>query len=361
MRGQGWVVAVSLGAALGYPAWSGADELPAPRDARRLTEPVELMIGAQPITAHGFATAFSLEQVRAFYARELAARGWQMGPMPWLADVEERRAEFERNAQRYAKELAEDPKLAEQASRVRQGFAQFGDAAQLFLYAARGGEHVILNLQPEEGQTLVFVGRWAEGPLQQAEDALGAVERPGSLDAPGASCCVGGAVPHDLQALPSSIPRYPNAQRLAASAPGQAEAGSPVAFEMSVTRDRAEQVAEYFRRQMAYNGWSPEPAPPRDATLASLLPGDAGQAGIEAVELLAFRGPQGRCAISIVQGAPEPVPDLSLVPPEHRQQVEEEAASPADAPRTLFTVMFFETTPFQKALQEFGHEASARP
>jgi hypothetical protein len=148
------VVGLALTALSGVAA---ADDLPLPPDVGTLPQPYQLQIGTQPVAAQGFETSWSLERLRAFYEQALPKRGWRITLMPWMAQVKEQQAEFQRRVEEHQEEIEQDPELKARLEDV--DFSSAEEQMDALIYAVRGTEHLLLNMQPQESGkiTLCFV------------------------------------------------------------------------------------------------------------------------------------------------------------------------------------------------------------
>jgi hypothetical protein len=168
---------------------------------------------------------------------------------------------------------------------------------------------------------MVIANRWQQAPSDPAVLGLASGEgsSAGSAAQPQASleaaagganwpqanpCCTGQSVPQALRQLPTSIPQYPGARPFATGADPQFNAQGGLVSELSVTEDPLHQVQAFYRRQMAFNGWSEMSVPPHEdqdltAAWASM--------GIQMrSEVLVFRNDQASCVIGMTQGLPLP-------------------------------------------------------
>ena len=279
---------------LGY-----AEQFPLPGDVEELPQPYELTLGSRPVQAQGFSTRLSLEQLRAFYEQALPQQGWDIRPLPWAAQFQDKVDELERLMEEQP-ELADDPQVAEQLASIdTEKIEQFMRRA---IYAVRGTEHVLLTINPQGARTLVFVNRWEEpvSGARSSQDAppgfLGVSPADGDARAgwPAVNpCCGDEEVPGALRKLPNSIPRYPNGRLTSTGGSASQRAMS----EMYLTEDAPATIADYYRQQMTYNGWSRIESVPEDQDLGQLI----GQAGLSmSAKALAFRNTHGVCHIVAV-------------------------------------------------------------
>ena len=310
----------------------GADELPAPPDVKAMPQAYSLMMGSQPVKAVGLRTKLPVDQARAFYESALKKQGWVLTPVPWLAESEQQR-EALRKALAEHPEHANDPQATAMLS--EENFQRFQNAAREQLYAVRGKEHLLLAFTPSSDKTLLTITRWegsADNPLGMSQAANPALAQPGVRPSwPAANPCCGGSgeVPQALRTMPSTIPSYPNGRMISSgSAPGGRGRGAM--SETYLTADGADQVADYYRHQMAYNGWteSERPAGISESQAQQLLGPKAGQFRWDS---LSFRDDHGLCTIVVTEyrpteGAPEsplagallPAPEAGRTgPPEH--------------------------------------------
>lgn len=261
-----------------------------------------LVMGSQPVKAAGLRTTLSADQARAFYERALKKQGWTIQPVPWLEESQKQRAALEQRLKEHP-EQASDPNTAAMLS--EENFQRFQNAAKEQLYAARGAEHLLLAFAPSGDKTLLTIARW-EG---EADNPLGLPASPSGAEAaapawPAANPCCGGGdeVPQALRTMPSTIPDYPNG-RLVSSGGAPGGRGRGVRSETYLTADGADQVAEYYRRQMAYNGWTESERSPgmSDAQAQQLLGPQAAQLRWDT---LSFRDDHGLCTIVVTEYHP---------------------------------------------------------
>jgi len=277
-----------------------AEEVPLPADVSKLDEPYEINMGSQPIQVQAFSTQLSAEQLRTFYEAALPKHGWRINLPPWMAQVQKQQEAVKQVVQQHP-ELEQDPAFARQTAGLNSG--KLGEFMRQQIYAARGTERLLLNITPQEGhRNLVFVNRWqAPSGDSQASLPVGpmpAAKAPEETGWPAVNpCCSGESVPTALRTLPNSIPQYPNARMVSTGAAPPSEAGRAAMSEMYRTEDSVDQVVEYYRKHLAYNGWSEMEgmsAPPLDQVLGP-------QAAQVNARMLSFRNDRGMCGVAIVE------------------------------------------------------------
>jgi hypothetical protein len=323
------------------PPLYAAEDLPLPRDVRGLSEPHALAMGSQPIQVQAFTTSLSLEELRAFYLKELPKRGWRVQGVPWMERASERLEDIRKTQEGLAKAKQEHPELAanpelkpkldelnaaeaklellarhfgaatgeaaappelppspEALPAATQGLPelrtdQLRELAGRQIYAVQGEQHLLLHFNPQHERTRVFVNRWEPGSLGDASsDSQSQGVWPGENP-----CCTSDAVPNVLRALPASVPQYPTGRLVTTGASPRLNTGGGSASEMYLTADSVEQAAEFYRRQMAYHGWTETAMPGAAADgLAQRLGPQAQQLH---ATLLAFRSEDAMCAVVI--------------------------------------------------------------
>jgi len=297
-------------ALIGLEGRACADDLPLPPDVKRseLDEPFELILGLQRTDAQAFTTRLSADGVRAFYEQALPKQGWELTSLPWMAQAQQNRDALEQAAKEHP-EWQEDPAISQQLHLMRQGVKAYEQhIGRRSLVAARGAERVFLRFEPQGTGALVLLQRWEESSAQAG--GLGNLSGTGTgLGAQGPlagggqgwplanPCCDGSQVPDTLRRVPHSVPVYPNGRMIAASSSGTG--GAVDAGETYVSSDSIDQVAEFYRRHMAYNGWTPVEMPAPDAALLRQvqgLPADRVRH-----EVLAFRNRQAICGVIVTQ------------------------------------------------------------
>ena len=245
-------------------------------------------------------------------------------------------------------EQARDPAAQRQMQTARERYRALGQEMDRAVYAVRGAERALVMLEAGEQGTDVVI--------QRGEDAgsLGVLgEGPGGASLPGLQatwpeanpCCGGGAVPPQLRKVPQSVPLYPNGRMIAATElPGMP--GSAAMSEIYLSEDSPEQVEDFYRERMAYNGWAPEEiVSPQE--LERALRGGAGAqtAGITS-SMLSFRNERARCSVMVSHYAAGGSPfDPVDLPPEALEQLPPEVAQMAGPERTVIAVNYMELDP----------------
>ncbi|MBI3321996.1 MAG: hypothetical protein HYZ91_07010, partial [Candidatus Omnitrophica bacterium] len=181
------VAAVSYG--LTTLPLAGAEELPLPDDVKALGPGYEIAIGSQPLLARNFATSHSVGEVRAFYHKELAKHGWQVGALPWIEGVRKKQQEFKQALQQHP-DWEHDPALTpEMKTQLRDASTNIDRLTEQMagtLYATRGTDHVWLTMSPDAEGTVVAVAQWEGGSSHPF------LERTAELDQPSETSPLGG-------------------------------------------------------------------------------------------------------------------------------------------------------------------------
>lgn len=235
MKRAAWVL--GLVCILAGPAWAES-VIPLPADAVPFPRAVKVELAETPIDVKSFTVTQSVEELRAFYEQALPKAGWRISPLPWQTHQDTVIEHFEDVAKEHP-EAAADPTFASR----RDELARAATDLRAQLHAAKGQEHVILNMLADGPQTTVYMNRWT-GAASWMQPASG---RPST--APANVCCTGASVSGPL---PFSLPAYPGATVVAKSTSSE-DSGDVVLL----TNDSAEQAVVFYRKQMAYNGWTP--------------------------------------------------------------------------------------------------------
>ncbi len=315
LRSGLWAIMVMM--LLAVPA-VGGEELPLPPDVQATPRPYTLVMGSQPVQAVGLRTTLSIEQARSFYEKALAKHGWTILEVPWLGESEKQR-EALRKAVAEHPEKADDPQVTAVLS--NDNLQRVRAAARQQLYAVNGSDHVLVGFSQSGNATLLTLARWtgsAENPL-----AVPASGQPTGTSPtwPAANpCCAGAGVPGALRQLPSSIPAYPTG-RMITTGTGPVGAGKrAVMAETYLTADSTDQVVDYYRHHMAYNGWTEVEGGSQSssAEMEQLLGPRAGQFKWTS---LTFQDDRGMCSVVVTEyrpteggGGPAESPLLMLVP-----------------------------------------------
>ncbi len=339
-------IAVSCAVLLSFGQTSRAEELPLPIGVSKLHKPRELVMGSQPVKMTGYSTDWSLEQLRKFYEQELPKRGWRIEPLPWLEQVRQQREKLDKAIKEHQTEIESNPDLKKQVETVRGSSPKLEEMMRRQMYAAKGKDRVLLNFTSANNKqkTVVYINQW-EGPVfaggLQAENAafmgMGSAQALSPLptlgssgDAAGSSpgapgsgpaggqwpqanpCCGGQRVPQALRKMPSSVPTYPNGRIVATGAAPSSNSSSAV-NEMFMTEDSVEQVSEFYRSQMVYNGWSADETSEKSLIQARQMLGP--QADRLNMKLLTFKSGDAQCGIAIVEniGNPSNMPGLQSI------------------------------------------------
>lgn len=319
-----------------------------------LDEPFELVLGAQPTKVQVYASRISADGLRRFYEQALPKAGWTVNVLPWMSQVQEASRRMEEELAQHPEKLREEG-MGQQVQLARTQLRAFEEHMQNAIYAVRGSERLLLRFMPEAGQTVVGIHRWEADSsgvdpftwLQGPGGGPAGPQGPEQLNWPHANpCCSGQGVPNDLRRMPQSVPRYPNGRIVSSGAgPGQAEGGQAV-MEFYSSPDPVEQVVEFYRTQMAYNGWQLQP------TSSSLTgPGDDfdGTAASFKTEMLKFRNERALCLIGASQywGLPGDDRYRNLLPPEYLESLPPEVAEMMrpGAEQTVIVVHYMELDP----------------
>ena len=287
--------------------------IPMPQEASPLSETHEVRVGSGILEVQGFATTMDLASLEAFYEKALPKAGWRIEPLPWQAQQTHITTELE-HTMKMDRAAAADPKLREHLRRSQE--AQ--EALRQELYASQGREHVILHFMPfGSGQMAVFINRWT-GDAEWMASGLGATSSPMAswLNQPNV-CCSGQEIPDSQGSLPFGIPRYPGAKLLSKSTPKSGDSASL----LLKTPDAGGAVADFYRKQMAYNGWEPFDIGERVSQMAS----EGATAGApKPPEVLMYRNARQLCGLTIQVGSAH---EASAAP------------SSGEPPGTLVTIM----------------------
>ncbi|MDP3703526.1 MAG: hypothetical protein Q8R78_04000, partial [Candidatus Omnitrophota bacterium] len=198
--------------------------LPLPPGVAPLAQGTTIDVGATALDVDSFVTAMQEQPLIEFYQRALPKAGWRVEPLPWQAQQDQ----ATKRVEKALKEHRQAPEAAQsKLKQLSEEFEQTSRDIQRQIYATRGSEHVIVNLWPAEKGTIVFINHWSGdrswmgGPVPNGRRSTPA---PASPDSGGwlqeNVCCSGEEVPGlSGEALPMSVPRYPNAKAIARSTP----------------------------------------------------------------------------------------------------------------------------------------------
>ncbi len=232
---------------------ASTDEIPLPKDVKQPTPPYEAMIGSQRVTMQAFRTKLPVDELRNFYTRALADKGWRVEALPWQTSLEQRVTTLTEVQEKVPNWLdyANDPRAKEYLS--PENIQQMQDTAQRAIHAVRGDEHVLLNLYPGEELTGVYVKRWRGTLVNPSAGGPDAGQQPSASSWPATNtCCSGDSVPADSRKLPPSIPDFPRARMIAVtSEPGT----SSITSALYLSDAPVQEVLDFYRARMAYNGW----------------------------------------------------------------------------------------------------------
>ena len=340
-----------------YAASAGAADLPVPPDATGVGPAADMVLGEQPIKAQEFVSKLSVEQVRAFYERELPKRGWTLRALPWMAQMEAMHGKLAEELKRRP-ELRDDPATAGQIAMAQRGYEMLNAHMRGALYAGQDAHRLLLNFHQEEEGTVISVSRWDETatigetfagrPVSQAPSApLGSAT--GAPSWPEANpCCSGAAVPPSLRQLPSSVPQYPTGRMVSTGAVPTLAGVQQAATELYLTTDTADAVSVFYTEHMGYNGWAPVELPGAAVSDAEQLA--ASQGLPMASRFLAFKNSGGgMCTVTISSFTGLPKDARSQLSPELLEQnpmmgelLNAEGPGGAPAERTVITVSYLE-------------------
>lgn len=317
-----------------FPVSVRAEELPLPPDVYQIAEPVDIMMGIQPLKVQSFATHLSPEALQAFYAEALPRQGWRIEPFEWMAKAQEQQAELERSLAAHREELEAYLQQNPEAKTQLEQFQRYNPAkmAQYQLHAVRGDEHVLLHLSPQEqGKTLTFVNRWRDSDVP-----LGAAEEEASDETPSNACCNGEAVPQALRRIPWSVPQYPNARLIGTGAVSAEEA--PLS-ELYFSREAREDIVAYYRDRMIYNGWtSVKDTGLNEMEMARVV---GNQPVPVQASLLTYRNKQAYCGIVIAERSSDFMSRLGL-PVGSAAAAPQGAEEPKPEERTVIMITYVE-------------------
>lgn len=230
------------------PAASGLERaVPLPPGTPSLAEPRQVQMGAATLDVQGFVTEMAPDAVRAFYEQALPRAGWRLGTLPWQANQTAAIKQLEA-------QLTQLPADAPQAQEMRAYLEELRGTERAMrqqLYVSRGGEHAIFQFMAMGGGTSVFINRWS-GDSSWLESRSSAAGGRASGWPQQNVCCSGEAIPEAGVQLPSSVARYPGAKAIASHRPH----GSDDSTVLFLTPDGTEAVASFYRKRMAYNGWT---------------------------------------------------------------------------------------------------------
>lgn len=364
--GLGSLVAVVL-MSLASMTFVVADELPLPKGAHVLDEPVEATLGSQAMKLNGFTTWLSVAEIRAFYERSLPKQGWHVETIPWIASTEDRLNRLEQGKREHLDVIKKDPLWQEKLASIRPDTIR--TVKQQSLYATRGDERLLLNMMTSSDYrqpTMVSVSRWVASSHEEVGNIVSGGESPSkglpsemptmlSPELGRHPCCSGASVPMGARKLPSSVPVYPNARVIVSGGSPTPNGSQTTVTEISLTNDSTEQVADYFQRQMAYNGWSPLELSKGHTPDARELLGPQASALVENMKTLSFQNDRSRCNVTIaeqsrdVMGAVQQMSGLpeALVP-------KETASIQKTRERTMILVTYFEN----KTVMDLLHKVS---
>ena len=278
-----------------------AEEFPRPSDVKTAPPWCSLSIGSQPVKAAGLKTSLSMQQARMFYQKALAKQGWTIQPVPWMGEAQKQRQMLEQTLKEHPERGPQNAAEQEQLQSVlsSENIGRFQAAADQQLYAIRGAEHALLAFTMSGERTLIAVSRWEgdsrpplESPAPQTAEPVPAW--------PAVNPCCTGEVPAAARSVPSTVPPYPNGRMVTAGA-SPAQNGRSIAMETYMTADSADQVAEFYRRNMGYNGWieGEEPGSEDAGQRARQMFG--AQAGQLSWKTLTFRNDHGLCTIVVTE------------------------------------------------------------
>ncbi|PIQ84259.1 MAG: hypothetical protein COV75_03090 [Candidatus Omnitrophica bacterium CG11_big_fil_rev_8_21_14_0_20_63_9] len=230
-----------------------AADVPLPPGQKKPAPVVSMTIGAQPMEGQFYAVKGTEAFVKKFYQEALPDRGWDVRPLPWMAQAGAK-------AEELAKTLKEQSNAAKLDVETKAQMEQFSPAAlqaaaSETVYAVQDADRVMIRLLARgPAQTVVLVYRWhhesgaEESPL--ARD-------PSSKD-PGLSnpCCTQDTVPAERRTLPLTIPRYPNARMISASRAPNSTPQMEMVSELYLSADPVSDVLRYYREQMPLVGWT---------------------------------------------------------------------------------------------------------
>jgi len=299
------------------PVWS-ADDVPLPKGARMLDEPIEAALGEQPIRVNGFATWLTAEELRAFYKKVLPPQGWHIETAPWIARTEQALEKLDDYKRTHGEAIAHDPTGQSQLARVEAERARLRAVKQQLVYAVRQNERLLLILQ-ESGATQptrVAVNRWTissqSGASGRGESS--ATAEPEDFLSKGSPCCTGEAVPQSYRKLPGSIPSYPNARVVLSGGSPVNDTSQTTITEFAMTEDPVNQVADYYQRQMAYNGWSLQELPQGKLQEMQESMGPQGRVLMTNTKVLAFKNNQARCTVAVTEQPANMTPATKELP-----------------------------------------------
>ena len=274
------------------------DELPLPADVYRVSEPMEITMGQQPIAVQSFSTRLTPEQLRVFYADALAKQGWTIESLPGMDELARHQATMNQMMETHRKELEQDPAL-----KAKLEGLQAVHPAELMnhqVHAVRGTRHLVIHSATgDRGKTIVFLNRWEDRGAAKAasgEGGLGTASSQTGAGWPAANpCCSGEAVPTAFRKLPSSVPQYPKARMV--------DTGATTALmsELYFSPDSPAQIAAYYREHMAYNGWKSTKDTGTDHPEIRDMLGE--HAASMNANLLTYRSDQAYCGIVVAERA----------------------------------------------------------
>ncbi len=292
-----------------------ADELPLPKGARMLDEPVEATLGSQAMKLNSFTTWLSPDEVRAFYERSLPKHGWHVETVPWVSHTEQQLGKLEQFKQEHPEIIKNDPLGQAKLSSVKPETLRA--VKQQSLYAVRGSERLLLNMMTSSDvrqPMMVVVSQWigssakeergiVDGNESSSGSLSGFTQTMPSPELGRHPCCSGASVPMGARKLPSSVPVYPNARIIVSGGSPTPNGSHTTVTEISLTNDSTEQVADYFQYQMAYNGWSPLELPKGHVPDTRELFGPQASSLVANMKLLSFQNDRSRCNVTIAEQA----------------------------------------------------------
>ncbi len=298
-------IAPSLMMAVAWPTVGWTNDVPLPKDVKRLSPVVELTLGAQPVQARGLHTALSAADARQFYQAALSKDGWQLDTAPWMAKAKEQMANLARVQQEHPDEWKRlKPDVKQQLDRVDPSVLR--TQIERALYGRRGAERILVEVSPDDEGAMVLIYRWDEPAASPRPSVLSQK----IADAPEASlieapptaltqpCCSAEPLPTSTtmlsRTLPPSVPVYPGSRALSSLSPS---GPLGLASEIYLSADPADQVMAYYRTQMGRAGWVYDPVSERMGQ--DVRPYLGSQAASAKMQFLTFRKGEAACGVVV--------------------------------------------------------------
>ncbi len=220
----------------------GMTDLPVPDDAMLPQEGLELWLGASRLETFLVTSRNTSEALQAFFLTSLPTEGWDVRWLPWQA----RNVAMLQQFQQW--QIGEtDPRQRQVLGEHIALYQATQKSLAKTLYAQRGTQRLIVDLEKGEAGTLIYFHRW-EAPVKndESDDSLPAWLGRNVL-------CNRDAVPGQEREWADFVPAYP-ASRTMSKTIGQNTGDVTI---LALLADEVKVAQDLYARKLEREGWQP--------------------------------------------------------------------------------------------------------